>query len=85
MQFLKIDPKPLGAFIEYTLKPLSEDMRDILEYMEKHGINIEDFYPKVMYLFIFERVMTFFTATVVTSILSGTILWVLSHSHHIPN
>ena len=53
---LSIDPKPVGAFIEYTLKPLIDDSRELIELLEKHNIVGRDVIKSAMKLYIFHSI-----------------------------
>ena len=49
---LSLDPKPIGAFIEYTLKPLIDDSHELLDLMVKHEIKLGNVIEKSMNLYI---------------------------------
>ena len=77
-----IDPKPLGAFIEYTLKPLIDDSRELLDLLDKHNIVGRDVIQKAIKLYIFYSLLNFLTSIIVTGTICYTILKLLS-SHPI--
>lgn len=49
-----IDPVPIGAFIEYTLKPLIDDARTLLEILEKHDIKARDAMVFAVWLYVLD-------------------------------
>ena len=70
LQF-SVDPKPAAAFIEYTVKPLIDDSRELLEILKEQGLSIKDLKLAVG-LFIFERLLSSLTAIIVTSLICYT-------------
>ncbi len=70
-----IDPKPLGAFIEYTLKPLLDDARELIELLEKHGITIRDILPYAIRIYLIDSMLRLITTLVAT----GLICWTALH------
>ena len=72
-----LNPKPIGAFVEYTLKPLIDDSIELLEYMEKQGIPAKDLAKISLLIFVYERTLSLIQAVIVTSIISYTILCIL--------
>lgn len=60
-----IDPKPIGAFIEYTLKPLIDQSHELLDLMVKHDLKIGNVIEKSMKLYIIDVI-----ARTVTTLLS---------------
>ena len=75
-----IDPKPFGAFIEYTLKPILDEVREILELCDKDYKSLKHAFYMSAVLFIVERLLSFATTILVTLILCWTVLRILSHS-----
>lgn len=75
-----LDPKPFGAFIEYTLKPILEEMREILE-LSNHDIRSlrRVFYVSVG-LFVFDKFVSSLTTLAVTGAICWTVLRILSSS-----
>jgi len=37
---VSLDPKPIGAFIEYTLKPLIDYSRELIDVLDRHEIKL---------------------------------------------
>ena len=64
-----IDPKPIGAFIEYTLKPLIDDSRELLDLLDKHGLKTGDVIERAFKLYIVDCV----SRSVVTLLSTGMI------------
>lgn len=60
------DPKALGAFIEYTLRPILEDARELLEFVKKENIDIETTAKFALCAFLFERVLGVLVSIIVT-------------------
>jgi hypothetical protein len=72
-----IDPKPAAAFIEYTLKPIIEDARDLIDLMEKNGMKASDISDFTWKLFIFDRLIAGVTSIIVTGFICYTALRIL--------
>lgn len=78
MQF-SIDPKPIGAFIEYTIKPLIDNSRELVELLEKHEIKLGPTIKYAFKLYIIDVV----ARSVVTLISTGLICytaWLCLHT-----
>ena len=50
--------KPYGAFLEYTVKPLIDDCRELLAVAEKQGVPLKDIKRSALILYIFHEVMS---------------------------
>ena len=74
---LSVDTKPFAAFVEYAMKPLLEDMREILELLEKNGVKVSELTDLAWRFFIFHHIMTFTSSVVVTSLICLTLLKLL--------
>ena len=74
MGFFSIDPKPIGAFIEYTLKPLIDDSRELIDVLESHNIKLGDVLRYAFRIYIFDSVMRLVTSVVVTGLICYTAL-----------
>lgn len=84
MEFMNlIDPKPFGAFIEYTLKPIFEEIKDIFELCNNDYKTLKKAFYLSAGLFIFERLLSFATTILVTTIVCLTVYRILSLSPHI--
>ena len=72
--FMQLSPnlKPIAVFIEYTLKPLIDDSRELLELLEKNGIKASDISSTAVKLFLFERIITFIMTIIVTGAICYT-------------
>jgi len=78
--FMNLDPaKPVAAFIEYTLKPVLEDMIELIELMDAKGYKRADL-ETACRLFIFQVVMDFIKSIVVTGLVCWTLYLILSNS-----
>ena len=78
---VSIDPKPIGAFIEYTLKPLIDDSRELLDLMDKHDIKLGSMINHVFLIYVFDCVIRSLVSLVVT----GMICYTAWHCLHIAN
>lgn len=67
---LSIDSKPLGAFIEYTLKPLIEESRDLLDLMEKHDLKLGATIDYAFKLYIIDALIRAITSITCTGIIA---------------
>lgn len=70
-----IDPKPLGAFIEYTLKPILDEVRDILELCDNDYNSLKRVFFLSVWIYTFERIFT----GIVSIICTGIVCWTLYH------
>ena len=68
----------MGAFIEYTVKPLLDDAHELLKDFKDVGLDVNDMTWFLMKLYIFERVMSFMTQVVIAGIICFTALRFLS-------
>ena len=66
---LSLDPKPIGAFIEYTLKPLIDDSRELLDLMKDHDLKLGWTIEQAMKLYIIDVV----ARSIVTLLSTGMI------------
>lgn len=75
-----LDVKPIGALIEYTIKPLIDDAKELLQMCNEKGITSPHLLHKAFQIFVFQQVMSFLQAVVVTGAICYTVLRVLSNS-----
>ena len=68
---LSVDPKPLGAFIEYTLKPILDTLRELLEKIEIHGLKAERLLGYLLAIYIID----FFKQLIITCIVTGAVCY----------
>ena len=73
-----IDPKPFGAFIEYTIKPILEDSRELIELADQKGLPIRELLDKALKLYLVDKITSFVQAIVVTGMICYTIYLCLS-------
>ena len=76
---LSLDPKPFGAFIEYTLMPLMEECRDVLDILEKKGIDTKEIMSGAFKLYIVDKIVSLLTNIGVTGIICWTTYLILSN------
>jgi len=74
-----IDPKALGAFVEYTLKPIIEDARDLIEMCEGKP-NINQLVDRAYRIFVWQQIGYAITSIVVTGMICSTAYLILSSS-----
>ena len=74
-----LDPKPIGVFIEYTLKPLIDQSQELLDIMVKHDLKLGNVIEKSIKLYIIDAV----ARTVVTLISTGMICLTVYYCLHI--
>jgi len=75
----QVDPKPIGAFIEYTLKPLLDDSRELIDLLDKHEIKLGDTISYAFKLYIIDVI----TRSIVTLLSTGMICytaWLCLHT-----
>ena len=77
-----LEPKALGAFVQYTLKPLIDDARELIDVMEEKGFKKDDL--KYAYrLMIWQNVLGLIQTVIVTGAICLTLYAILSHSQNI--
>ena len=64
--------KPIGAFIEYTLKPLIDDSRELLDCLDEKGFKKEDIYW-AFWMFLARELIDFAKALLVTGMICLTV------------
>lgn len=72
-----IDPKPIGAFIEYTIKPLIDQSHELLDLMVKHDIKLGDVIEKSMKLYIIDVIARTLTTLLATGMICLTVYYCL--------
>ena len=75
---LSLDSKPLGAFIEYTLKPIIEESHDLLNLMKDHDLKAGYLVEKAFKLYIIDCTVRTLTTIVCTGLVCYTALLCLS-------
>jgi hypothetical protein len=76
-----LDPKPLGAFCEYTLRPLIEDSVELINKLEEAGVNPKTMFSAVWKLYLFDKFVSAFTSIFCLTILCLTVLSCLRYAH----
>jgi hypothetical protein len=71
---LSFDPKPIGAFIEYTLKPLVDDSRELVEILEKHNLKLGDVIHHAVRIYVFDATIRSITSLLITAMICYTAL-----------
>lgn len=49
--------KPYGAFLEYTVKPLLDDFRELLEVAKEQGLPLGEIKKAAIFLYIFHELV----------------------------
>ena len=80
MVFSMIDPKPIGAFIEYTIKPLIDDSIELLNKLESSGIKPGEILKSAWRLYIFDRLLCFVTTLSCTGLICLAVYYCLHTS-----
>ncbi len=70
---LSVDPKPIGAFIEYTLKPLIDQARELIEILEDHELELGDVLKRAFQLYLIDSIMRFVSSVAVTGLICWTV------------
>jgi hypothetical protein len=73
-----IDPKAYGAFIEYTIKPLIDDSRELLEILEKHDVKLKDVIKGAIWLYVIDAIVRTATTILVVWLICSTSLHFLN-------
>lgn len=66
--------KPFGAFIEYTLLPVLDRSRELIELCDKHGIEVKSMLKTGVILFIIDKLFSIISTITVTILICGTAL-----------
>ena len=69
---LSFDVKPIGAFIEYTLKPLIDYTHELMDILERHGIVGRDVIQYAFRLYIVDVIARSFTSIICTGLICYT-------------
>lgn len=77
---LSFDPKPIGAFVEYTLKPVLDDIKETLNSLDEHGIPATKIFPAIFKLYMFDRITNAIVTLIVTGAICFTALKLLSQN-----
>ena len=67
-----LDAKPIGAFIEYTVKPLIDYSHELLDLMEKHGLRLSDSVKYACKIYIADMVVRSLTQIACTGLVCYT-------------
>ena len=66
--------KPFGAFIEYTMLPVLDRSRELIELCDKHGIKVKSMLKTGVILFIIDKVFSLVSTITVTILICATAL-----------
>ena len=74
---LSPDPKPMGAFIEYTVKPILEEANELLDRMDESGLHTKDILNQAIKLYIIDVVGRLVVNVLCTGMICATVLYSL--------
>lgn len=74
---LSLDAKALGAFVEYTLKPIIEDARDLIDLCDGKP-NINQLVDRAYRIFMWQQASYAITSILVTGMICLTAYFILS-------
>jgi len=69
--------KPVAIFIDYTLKPLFDTAREVLEIAEKQGLPAGKITRITVFLFIFQIIMDLIKNLIITGAICYTFLSIM--------
>lgn len=64
--------KPFGAFIEYTLLPLVDRSRELIDLIESRGLKLKSMLKTGVVLFVIDKVFSLITTLTVTYLICQT-------------
>ena len=73
-----VDVKPVGAFIEYTLKPLIDYSHELLDLLDEHGLKGRDIVQSAVKLYLADILARSITSILVTGMICYTAYLCLS-------
>ena len=76
---LSLDPKPIGAFIEYTIKPLIDYSRELLDLLGEQGFELKPTLKYAFRLYIIDTVVRSVTTLLATGMICYT-AWLCLHT-----
>ena len=76
---LSLDPKPMGAFIEYTIKPLIDQSRELVELLEKHDVKLGSTLKYAFRLYIIDVIARSLVTLISTGLICYT-AWLCLHT-----
>ena len=71
------DPKPIGAFIEYTIKPIIEEANELLDRMGESGLHTKDILNQAIKLYLIDIAGRLIVNVLCTGMICLTILYCL--------
>ena len=73
-----LDPKPLGAFLEYSVRPIIQDSMELIQMCDEKGIKPTEIMSQAWKLFLVKMVFDLMTTLVVTGAICFTALKILN-------
>lgn len=78
-----IDPKPYGCFMEYTMKPILDEVREILELCDNDYKSLKHAFGISVAIFLIERIISAIVSITCTGVICWTIYRILLASPNI--
>ena len=75
---MSFDAKPIGAFIEYTIKPLIDYSHELLDILDKHGLKGRDIVQHAVHIYILDMVVRSVTSLLITGMICFTAYYCLT-------
>lgn len=76
---LSLDPKPIGAFIEYTLKPIIDQAIELIELLEKKGLPAKEISKLSIKIYLITTLTGFLRDIIITLIITLCVYQVIHH------
>lgn len=73
------DPKPLGAFLEYSVRPIIQDSMELIQMCDEKGIKPTEIMSQAWKLFLVKLVFDLVTTVIVTGAICFTALRILNY------
>jgi len=66
--------RPFGAFLEYTVLPILDRTRELIELADKRGLDLRSSLTTVIFLFVIDKIVGLATTLAVTYLVCYTAL-----------
>lgn len=66
--------KPFGAFLEYTVLPIIDRTRELIDLADKRGLDLRSCLTTTIFLFVIDKLVSLITTLSVTYIVCYTAL-----------
>ena len=68
-----LDLRPYGTFIEYTIRPLVDDVFELVGKLDKYNIDYASVVKRLVKLYVIEKVLSTISQVICTSLICLTI------------